>query len=223
MPSFWETLTLESSKDAQVAEFVKKYKNCFVFLQKDSTSEKVLLYFDKYSEKDRRFHFSTLKSELVYKIKYDTTAIISASFPEQTLFTYDKTLYFFTRVPARQYSKAPNSDNCVFYNINKRLTYKRLVPELAEISLFEKAYTPTFVRLETAIPLLQEDKEASGFALSTEFGITLSPYSDEVFLLWYQTIPIGEIRDKIIEIKVPVFKQEVLDFTNRNSYRYMVK
>lgn len=218
MSSFWETLTLETVKSLQREEFIKKYRHCFLFIQKDKDSEPVLAYFN--GDEDGGYYTFTGKKDVKFCINHDTKAVVSASFPTPKLINFEKHFFYFCRIPARQYRKAPCNDNCNAYNpISSIVPYSN-----GEISLelIEEAFNPIYPSFYDAIAELQTG-EVLGRAVNELFAISQHPNSDDKLLLWIETTPVAEIVGKEIEVKVEIFRQEIVDFINRNSISYYVK
>ncbi len=209
MPSkHWEKLTLLDSKKEQISEFVKKYSGTYLWLEYKDKNKLVVL---ADSDGDR-FYFRDAITDAGYQIVYDTDATITAYFPSSRYINFNGRVLYFTRIPARQYSKAPHKQNCGFYD---PLAYhKQAVPHLSSEAMLE-AFHPTYYEFGY-------QKWNIGYAMSPEFAITLHPQSDDKQLLWYKLWPVAEVEGKTFKVVLEPLRQEVIDFVNRNKLEVSV-
>lgn len=219
MSNFWETLTLEQDISPQKEEFLKKYKNCILSMQRDKLSAPQLVTFVGLDD-DNYYVFISVDG-LNYKVKHKTDVFLSASFPSPKLINYNDRVYYFCRIPARQYRKAPNRENCVFIDVVAEGL--RVYPcGVYSLPAIIEAFTPTYPSLHQAIAQLRSGSTVA-IAVNEKFAISLHPSDNDVFLLWMETTPVAEFNGSTITVKVEYFHQEIVDFVNRNRHQFTVE
>lgn len=147
------------------------------------------------------------------------------SFPPIGVVQFKNTVVIANKFPARQWKKAVNLDNFKIYipllSLIQKLDKVWTLPRsfirsfnwtVAEIDLL---YNASYSTYEEAKVLLSNNKYHA-VAISKQFFLTNSFYG-KGFLIWRFNAIIAE-DDGEINYLLPNFKQELLDFFNRNKY-----
>lgn len=219
--NFWEKLTLESDPDLQQREFVRKYCETFIWLRiKDK--KPILVYFKEY-DRDAKLYYFIDENKNDIRVAHDTEhAILEASFPSPKFITYDSSLVWFGRIPARQYRKGICRDNVAYIDVLTSAMRTMTSPIGVGFEIIEETFYPTYLDLDVACSSLYDSNECTGFAVNANWGVTLDPSSDETLLLWNLGKHVAKIRDKSITPLSFVYDQEVRDFINRSRLDYKV-
>jgi len=209
LPKHWFELTYENSGSAIIAEFDKKYRDCYVWLKETENAIPKLV---KYIGNNQGERFSFLYKDQEIFCHLDTSTEILVDFPKHGGFTHQNNYCFFVRIPARQHRLAPNHHNCRAYipNINIHSFSHGLIgiDEACLLDAFSKNYQDWGVCLSRVLGGTQ-----LGAALSNKFGITIGSVAP---MLWYQQYPIGYIMGEKVLLKVPSMRQELEDFFRIN-------
>lgn len=212
--SEWELLTLELQSNRQQEEFVKKYRGTWLWVAGE------LAYFNEF---DGKYYYFNQDSPNPIRVVHNTEVTIEARFPATGLFSHNGLLMLCSRVPARQYRKAPCKDNCVLSSVlHRNWALNRDQPSFSPETL-ASAFSPIFFDYDVALEMLQKETWFLGGALSPNFGMLVNPTSEDKALLTYRDSIIGYCTDKKIIVVSPVFKQEVSDFVRDNGIKVVVE
>lgn len=217
--SFWEKLTLESSTAKQRDEFIRKYRQTFLWLT-TPTGVRSLVLFSEYNEELGLYY---LKGEdYTVKIAHNTKAVLEGGFPSTKLINSGNTFLWFCRIPARQYKKGVCSDNCIFYSPVHN-SYWASLSRYHNHKNIEEAFCPTYYDYDVAVEMLKNDKTRIGVAMDSNFALSLHPVSNDKLLLWYQMYQIAEINNNVISVFNSMLQVEVQDFLRKNRIYAIVE
>lgn len=190
-----------------IDDFRKRYKDAFVFL--NLNEEKILAQYD--SDKEGSFLFT---SPVFGEIRLDletTVNTLGFVFPTSGMYNVDGESVLFTRVPARQWKRAPHKDNCQITSVFNNCFYRK--PKLLTCEALEQIYYTKYPKsLEEAIKL-----DRDSIAVNNKFSVTIS--NKENHILWYKQTPIGyiDVKNRSIIIKTNLLFQETLDFIKKKE------
>lgn len=227
-PNHWYELTTETNPNQIPKEFNKKYQGCFVWYKANEAAEQKLVIYtgvDQISENEYVFSFDGVSENKRYTCKLDGEALISVAFPKVGAITSCKSYMVVSRIPARQYRKAPCRDNCLISSPRKRLFGDGMSSihqnNLSSGTILD-AFSPTFFDYKTAVALCTSG-EYSGVAIGRRFGVIKSALEDNRSIFMYLDNPIGYAEADVIQLKVPQLEQEVLDFLKLTRMDIKVK
>lgn len=209
LPKHWFELTTETDSAKIVDEFVKKYKDCYVWMKTSPEKPPLLVRFLNYSGDN--FYFDYQGSNISCVL--DTSVQLMVKFPNTGAFTFENNYAVFSRVPARQFKRAPTGQNCSITFPKERLYAGRGVADINEESL-SAAFNKKHISWDKAVAQIKSGKQ-QGVAINNFFGVTAS--QEEHSILWYLQFPIGFVKENKIDLRVTEFKQEVLDFLRDSS------
>lgn len=193
-----------------IEDFRKRYKDAFVFLNFDN--KQLLVQYN--SDKEGNFIYnSPVYGEI--QIDQDTAMCeTSFSFPTAGLYNIDDNAFMFTRVPARQWKRAPHRDNCQITSVLQRIFTKR--PLLLTCNSLEQVYYTKYPKsLESAI---NTDKHT--VALNLRFAISASNTKQkDQRILWYKQTPVAYVDtgSRSIIIKTDNLRQEISDYIKKKE------
>ncbi len=197
-----------------VEDFRKRYKGTYVFLNIRNENHLVLY------EQDDGDAFS-FKSPTFGDILVDQDCAMSRLsfvFPESGLYNIQGQCVEFNRNPARQWKRAPCTENTVFSHppvaFGVRNPQIVLDMETAHELFFPKYPTNLDEAVKNPSPMM---------AVNKKFGVSLSPKEKDTRLLfWYRSEPIGfvDTLNKTIEIKTPNLLQETVDFIKKEAWEW---
>jgi hypothetical protein len=203
--STWQDLTDMFNNDAQIEEMVKKYRDCYIFVR-PKNREPVLCLYRGYND---GFHRFTDMYGMEIRLLHNTETDVICVHPEKGLFNSPTRMYYFYKLPNRQYRRGVCKDNCSIIDP----VYELWVPKnYFSGNLLYFAFNPHYPDIQSAMKLLR-NREAASVAFTKDFGLCLSVTGnkDDLFL-WYHDTMIGKIDKKDqVTIGNPHFEQEVLD------------
>lgn len=223
----FDALTAESNWLKQADEFRKKYENCFITIVPDNGKPFVGYLRECHvgnSDRNTFYVFQARmedKTDRVYKILHDTEVTLEARFPDPGFFTVGqyKRLFYFSRVPARQFRKAPCNDNCSFVDIERSFRTGNYYHTSISTDLINAAFNPVFVSLEEAVYFLTKTN-CFGAALSPDWALHLDPATDSKLCLLYRGVPIGDVDAKAKKITIlDRFNQEIHDYLHYSDQK----
>lgn len=200
--------------EESLGDFRKRYKGTYVFLHFNEKDH--LVRYDHDNEEDFCF-YSPIYGDIL--VDEDTARNqLSIRFPNTGLYNLRGTVHEFSRLPARQWKRAPCMENTNFHpllnNINCRETKIALaddIPENLFYPIFPDNIDQALGKLKLAI------------ALSHDFAISQSTTGKHnEFLFWFRSQPIGFLYPETRSIKVmyrPLL-QEVIDFLKKKEYTW---
>lgn len=197
--------------EESLEDFRKRYKDTIVFLEIDS--KKHIARYDGDNEVSLNFH-SPIYGNILLEDSQAREAL-SFYFPENGLYNVDKKAVYFSRTPARQWKRAPCQDNCFLSDLLRSLG-AREKPFIISCESMQQVFFPTYPKsLNDAL-----EKLTYSTALTKEFAVSLGHLPDpNVFLFFYENIPIGTIHKESKEIHVEYkhLFQEVIDFCTKRE------
>lgn len=197
----WEKLVYETMPSKIADEWVKKYKNTYVFV-KDT-----LVYASGY---DGKFFTFVDETSQVYKMLCESKTMITPKFPDIGAFTYGTQFCIFNRLPARQYKKAPHQDNCLVFNPIAIARGKAFLS--LNFTTLQAAFDGGFLAPHTLCEAIFKGVRSGG-AISSLWAMEKHPSKSDTILLFFQEYPVAEITKKgVANVVVPSFIQEVQDF-----------
>ena len=193
-----------------IEDFRKRYKDAFVFL---NFNNKKLLVQYSYDKEGSFVYDSPVYGEI--QIDQDTAMCeTSFSFPTAGLYNIDEGAFMFTRIPARQWKRAPHKDNCQITSVLQGLFHRK--PRLLTCNTLEQVYYTKYPKsLEAAI---NEDKLT--VALNLKFAISASNTKQkDQKILWYKQTPVAYVDtgNRSIIIKTDNLRQEVIDYIKKKE------
>ena len=143
-------------------------------------------------------------------------------FPKQGLYNINNVAHVFSRVPERQWKRAPSQNNCAVVPL---LSYVNLKDLFSGPGVSVK--TLNLIRTSTYPKTVEEALKTMRFsiALSLEFGLTVSPRpSKATHCLWYKGAPIGLVdpSGKKIKIEHKALYQEAVDYFRKREPEWQV-
>lgn len=182
-------------------EWVKKYKNTYVFVKG------ILVYASGY---DGKFFTFTDEGGQAYKMLGESKTEVTSTFPDSGAFSFAKGFLLFHRVPARQYKKAPNSENCCVFNpIHSRIGFSS--PGITFKTL-AAAFEGHFYAPHALFEEIFGEKRIGG-AISRQWAMEKHPTHPAEVLLFFKDYPVATItKAGVATVVVPSFTQEVHDF-----------
>ena len=212
LPTQWFELTFENNPDQIVEEFIKKYKNCWVWFRQSKDTLPLLVLFREYNSGEFIFLHKDTKISCVL----NTEVEILANFPSPGGFTHKKNYFVLHRIPARQYRKAPNSENCQITNpLNGLGNIYGVSSAALDNDILHSAYKKDTLDYKTIVTNIKKPRSSwRGAAITDEFGITSG---QEKPILWYMDVPIGYATEKQIKLGVHSMYQEVSDMLRNTN------
>lgn len=184
-----------------IEDFVKKYRNTFVFIKQKSQE-----YFVEFTESREAGLYFTSPSHGTFLLKYDNAlSSIRTVFPESGIYNVgDKLFQEFIRVPERQWKRSPCNSNCIFNSLDYNLQQPHSIN-------YETLYDCFFPKYPTSIKEACDSVQVRGaVALNRKFGITISDTAD--YNLYYGLNCIGSITNNKITVEYEPLRQEVIDY-----------
>lgn len=199
-------------------DFRKHYRHTYVFLE--INDKKHLVSYEGDNEIDFTFS-SPVYGDILVK---ETTARekISFYFPKTGLYNLPAGLVDVTRNPARQWRRAPCTDNVRFVSIFSSQTgspHGRIVFNFDTArNLFYPKYPENTLEAIKNIP----DK---GIAINNLLGIMKAPKKYESdLILWYRQTPVGTIdkNKQEITVKYAPLYQEICDYYTKKEPEWKI-
>ena len=201
----WADLTDAFNDDMQIGEMGKKYINCYLYVKPEGEGP-VLCVYKGYID---GFHVFNDPNGMSIRVKHNTKSEIVCVHPEKGLFNARRRMFYYSKLPLRQYKRGICKDNCEIIDPVMSLWTRKTY---LNYDVLEKALQPEYLPIQTAIEALRSGNLAA-CALDKNFGISLSfTKSSNVLFLWYHDTVIGNItKNDVIIIHNEFFEQEVLD------------
>lgn len=175
-----------------------------------------------YAESDEQVNYFMIKTRdgwiksLDYEFNFD--------FPPIGILNYRDTVVIANKYPARQWKKAATPENFIVYLPTRDILYalkeeytlpKKMTWEFKwGVDNVEELFNNKFLSYKEACISLKLG-ERFACAITPEFFVTNSHYNSSILLWRYNTI-IAEIYSDRVSYIEPMFKQEALDFFERN-------
>lgn len=196
-------------------DFRKRYKGTYLFLK--VRGKDMLVRYESDNEEDFCFYSATYGDILVDE--ETARENITLVFPPMGLYNVDGQAYVFTRVPARQWKRAPCEDNVLIFPILGEINLNVLDKPITMPSM-EQVFFPHYEKsLDKAL------LTNTSIALSLNFAVSASNKDDQnQRILWFQNSPIGiiNIKEREIHIKFHAFYQETLDFFRKGDFGWTI-
>lgn len=201
----WADLTDSFNNEQQISEMQKKYENCYLFVKPEGKGPILCLY----KGYDDGYHkFSDIHGMLI-RIHHNTNAEIICLHPEKGLFNAIGRMFYYSKLPNRQYRRGVCKDNCLIVDPVLSLWIEK---SFFNGDVLQYAFNTIYLPLKEVLQNLRSRLSVS-LAFSKDFGISQSITKDRSqLLLWYHDTCIGYITDKdVIVVCNPYFEQEVID------------
>ena len=192
-------------------DFRKRYKGTIVFLE--INNKKHLVMYDSDDEESLNFISPVYGNILLEDSK--ARAALSFYFPENGLYNVNKQAAYFSRTPARQWKRAPCQDNCYLADPLQAIT-SRVKSTPVTCEALQEVFFPKYPA--SIAEALETTKYST--ALTKEFAISLGHLPNpDVFLLFYENIPIGTVNKALREIHIEYkhLFQEIVDFCTKRE------
>lgn len=201
----------DNSLLTDMTEFIKRYSDTYLFLEHPNFG-KVLCFCKGFSDHSSEIKFFNEELGNIY-LNSNTDVKVSILWPETKLINYENNFYYLTRIPERQWKRAPNKRTIRVYSpIHEMIGIADTNKPFDKI--LEQAYKPE--EHTTILQAINELKNSSltGKAINNNFAVSLPTYKTTAFILWYNFSPIAYIKPKTrtIEVQYQPLKQEILDF-----------
>jgi len=185
-------------------DFIKKYRNTFVFL-KYKESDLLVEFVD--SDRNLIFH-SPEVGQIVVRLE-NARKEIKCLFPKNGIYNVGSIGFSeFIRIPERQWKRSPCKSNCAIVNVAEPLIAQTRINYESVSDCFTPQYPATKLEAE------QQVQKRGGVALNDKFGITLGDNSD--YVLYYGLNAIGTISDSKIDVQFPPLIIEVTDYFGKD-------
>jgi len=193
----------------ELDEFGKRYSGTILWL-KFPTRDWEMFRFKGVNENNEVHFYNNDTGSVILKVNTDCE--IDVRWPERGFADYNGGIIWGTKVPDRQWKRAPCEKNFTMFDVMSH--FYGYMGNLSGDRIFQSLFAPIVpVTILDAINLFK----GTGFygkALSKQFAVTLPPYNRAHFLLWYGGQPVAIIRPskKVIEVKHEYVFQEIKDF-----------
>lgn len=198
MPTFdWSTLTDLTERTEQEQEMGKRYQNCFVVIETVNGN--------KYPVKYSGFSAESMKHRFISKkygdviLDHITEAKIIPFFPQNGLYQWEDKIFYFYRVPSRQWKRGVHNDNASVVDLATHSRGK----------ITDDLYEEMWKHQDKPVNKLPETTAL----ISREWAFVKQHNN---LVLHYFDVPVGHVVDGGIVITSPQFFQEVLDYFGRN-------
>lgn len=218
----WQQLTDMFTRDDMCTEMNKKFRNTIMCLTIDN--KKHYCQYNGYKTHGGKVvHLFSDEEECQITVNHDTEVEVTIPNPRRGLYNTTTGLVLFQRLPFRQHKRGLYNETASIIKIND---------VMAGIGLAGKNrfYDHIFEVLDAscqkplALDLAKDGCDKFGsVAINREFGLTLHPKKDQDFALLYEDCYVGEVIDKTILVKNPIFHQEVIDSYEEWAPNYSVR
>jgi hypothetical protein len=215
LPSIWENLTLQSSKDGQIIEFAKKYCGSFM-LYDDPDYEGVVVKIKNDETGEANFCVYNPAFGHIPLSYSGTDQVVTPIFPDPGAFTFSGRYFVGNRIPERQYLKSVSEQSYFPIEVMKSLILPSHVNGFQSIGnsgdtfrILSASIYPEYIGFEfrTSMP-----ETHVGYAINNEWGITRHPLDNKKFLLWHLNNAVAEVVENEIRMVNHLMTQEVKDF-----------
>lgn len=199
-------------------DFRRRYRHTYLFLELDG--KKHLVNYE--ADDEESFTFASPQFGALLVNEETAREKISFYFPRAGLYNLDQGMVDFSRNPARQWRRAPCTENTRFYQIHGGISDEfaartRFGWDEAQ-SLFFPKYPKTTEEALTQLP-------KNGRALSREIGFTHAPKKyDLPFILWFRQTPVGLVdkEKKEITVRYSPLYQEICDHYTKKEPEWKI-
>lgn len=194
-------------------DFRKKYKDTYCFLTLNGKE-----YLVHYADDNGGNNFYLHSPEFGEIIVDQNTlqSCLRPVFPKTGLYNLDGSAVEYTRLPERQWKRAPCASNTTLFPILKKLSITPPTNTKINLHTLEEIFKRKYPKsIDNALENLRYST-----ALNRNFAISQSiTGKDSELLFWYRSQPIGLLNaiTKEITIKYNHLYQETLDFLRKNE------
>lgn len=200
------------SRDS-LEDFKKKYRDTYCFLLLNG---KEYLVFFADDNGDNSFYMTSPEFGEIIIDRETLYSCVRATFPKSGLYNLEGNAVEYTRVPERQWKRAPCSTNSLLYPILSKIGISTTVDTRIHLHNLETIFKEDYPKdLDGALSTLKYS-----VAINKDFAISDSVSGkDSELILWFKTQPVGLLNaiTKEITVKYNHLYQEVSDFIRKSE------
>jgi hypothetical protein len=200
----WQNLTNMLQNDEVIEEMIKKYRNSVLGIKKPNDS----VFYAQYNHYKGGFFNFTMSNGDQIQIHSDTDMELFIPNPEKGLYNTRVGAVFFCRNPLRQWKRGLTRENVNMMEVNHSVMGRPYTNIFDHIWDEVLNWGDNTLSVPEALLLASENGSA---AINKTYGVVAHPRYDDGFILMHNQFIIGEIDEKTILIRNPIFKQEILD------------